>query len=65
MSKGTVYVIKNGQTQIAESGNQPKNALLFAASGKSLAQMIIEQTEQFKENAELVRSRLAAASKWD
>jgi len=27
--------------------------------------MIIEQTEQFKENAELVRSRLAAASKWD
>ncbi|RAV12968.1 hypothetical protein [Paenibacillus contaminans] len=65
MGKGTVYVIKNGQTQIAESGNQPKNALLFAASGKSLAQMIIEQTEQFKENAELVRSRLAAASKWD
>ncbi|WP_409344760.1 hypothetical protein [Paenibacillus sp. MBLB4367] len=65
MDKGTVYVIKDGHMQVAETGNQPKNALLFAASGKSLAQMVREHTEQLKQNSEMLRSRLAAASKWD
>ncbi|UUZ85835.1 hypothetical protein LJK88_21640 [Paenibacillus sp. P26] len=62
MNKETVYVIKNGRVEVA-TGAQPKDALLFTSSGKSIAQIIREQKERIMRNGQFLRSRVEAATK--
>jgi hypothetical protein len=55
-------VKKDGNTEVAV-GPQPKDALLFVPSAKSLSQRIREQREKAAENSKFIRTRIEAATK--
>ncbi|RAV13349.1 hypothetical protein [Paenibacillus contaminans] len=57
-----VYVSLNGVVSEAV-GTQPKNALLFAPSKKSAAQVILEQRANRRKNSQFIKERLDEAFK--
>ncbi|MCM3131003.1 MULTISPECIES: hypothetical protein [unclassified Paenibacillus] len=57
MPKTKVYVSINGVVSEAV-GSQPKDALLFAISPKTAAQIISEQRTHRRRNSELLKERL-------
>ncbi|CAM3398913.1 hypothetical protein [Paenibacillus lupini] len=57
-----VYVSLNGVVTEAV-GTQPKDALLFAPSKKSAAQVIVEQRANRRRNSQFIRERLEEAFK--
>ncbi|WP_138494862.1 hypothetical protein [Paenibacillus pinistramenti] len=57
-----VYVSLNGVVSEAV-GAQPKDALLFASSNKSSAQVIREQRAARQKNSQLIKERLEMAFK--
>jgi hypothetical protein len=57
-----VYVSLNGVVTEAV-GTQPKDALLFAPSKKSAAQVILEQRENRRRNSHFIKERLEEAFK--
>jgi hypothetical protein len=58
----SVYVLKNGKVTIAV-GAQPKDALLFASSKKTSAQLIREDKAKCKRNYDFMKERFTAAYK--
>ncbi|CAM4390420.1 hypothetical protein L1N85_23825 [Paenibacillus alkaliterrae] len=58
--KTKVYVSLNGVVKEAV-GSQPKDALLFAPSVKSISQVIKEQREARSKNSKFIKERLAEA----
>ena len=61
MSTG-VYVLNNGKISEAD-GMEPKDALLFAPSDKSSAQLVSEQRAALKLNTQFILARFAAATR--
>ncbi|TDQ36379.1 hypothetical protein [Aureibacillus halotolerans] len=57
-----VYVSLNGVVSEA-IGTQPKDALLFAPSKKSVSQVIHEQRANRRKNSQLIKERLDEAFK--
>ncbi|GIP34315.1 hypothetical protein [Paenibacillus sp. J2TS4] len=57
-----VYVSLNGVISEAV-GTQPKEALLFAPSKKSAAQVILEQRANRRRNSQFIKERLEEAFK--
>ncbi|MFB9277514.1 hypothetical protein [Cohnella cellulosilytica] len=57
-----VYVSLNGVVREAV-GTQPKDALLFASSTKSAAQVIFEQRATRRKNSQFIKERLDEAFK--
>lgn len=57
-----VYVSLNGVVTEA-IGTQPKDALLFASSKKSAAQVILEQRASRRKNSQFIKERLEEAFK--
>ncbi|MUG46751.1 hypothetical protein [Paenibacillus woosongensis] len=55
-----VYVSLNGVVKEAV-GPQPREALLFASSKKSAAQVILEQRAIRRRNSQLIKERLEEA----
>ncbi|CAG7646508.1 hypothetical protein PAESOLCIP111_05178 [Paenibacillus solanacearum] len=57
-----VYVSLNGVVTEA-IGTQPKDALLFASSKKSAAEVILEQRANRRKNSQFIKERLEEAFK--
>lgn len=57
-----IYVSKNGKVSEA-IGVQPKEALLFAPSSQSSAQVLKEQRAALKRNHKHIKERFALATK--
>ncbi|QHW30557.1 hypothetical protein GZH47_06615 [Paenibacillus rhizovicinus] len=55
-----VYVSLNGAVTEAV-GTQPKDALLFAPSKKSMTQVILEQRKTRRSNSQFIKERLEEA----
>jgi len=58
----SVYVLKDGKISLA-TGTQPKDALLFAPSGKSSSQVIKEDRAAWKVSNSLIQQRFKEATK--
>ncbi|BBI31672.1 MULTISPECIES: hypothetical protein [Cohnella] len=58
----SVYVSKNGKVSLAV-GDQPKDALLFAPSKKSSAQLVKEDLSAWKLSNSIIQERFAKATK--
>lgn len=57
-----VFVSLNGVVKEAV-GTQPKDALLFASSKKSVTEVIREQRKNRQKNSDLIKERLEVAFK--
>ncbi|MDF2814228.1 MAG: hypothetical protein K0Q81_428 [Paenibacillus sp.] len=58
----SVYVSIDGKVSLA-IGEQPKDALLFAPTKKSSAQVIREQRDSWKRNNQMIKDRFEEATR--